>query len=160
MRTGKFETLSPLMPWIAFRNLDDADLAAIHAALQTAHPVAHAVSNVGEATLCPVCLQQHGAGNRNRLELPKGIALAPAALAQFAGRYHLAAYDETITIVLEAGSLWLVEGSERHRMIPVAPMTFEVPGTLAPIVFEREGGRIARFREKAPGGVAFERQDD
>jgi len=67
IRTGKGGTLSPMMPWTVFQHLTDADLTAMHAFLQTMHPVAHHINNFAEPTLCLVCEQEHGLGELNRL---------------------------------------------------------------------------------------------
>ena len=67
MRTGYVGTrqLSKLMPWPAFRNLNDEDLAAMFAYLKTLKPVVHHVSNAEPPTLCPLDGSMHGAGNEN-----------------------------------------------------------------------------------------------
>jgi len=68
MRTGKVgaRELSKTMPWSAFRNLTDQDLAAMFAYLKTLRPIAHRVDNKEAPSLCPLDGTMHGAGNKNR----------------------------------------------------------------------------------------------
>lgn len=75
MRTGKQGLTHPMMPWAAFRHLTDEDLRALHAFLQSRHPVAHAISNLAPPTMCAVCGQAHGLGNINQRVEPKGVAV-------------------------------------------------------------------------------------
>jgi hypothetical protein len=67
MRTGKVgaRTLSPIMPWIAYRNMTDDDLKAEFAYLRTLKPVHHRVDNTLPATACKICQGKHGAGDQN-----------------------------------------------------------------------------------------------
>jgi mono/diheme cytochrome c family protein len=67
MRTGSVRTraLKPIMPWWMFRNMTDDDLKAVFAYLRTLKPVHHMVDNTEKATLCKVCGQKHGLGDRN-----------------------------------------------------------------------------------------------
>jgi hypothetical protein len=82
-------TLDPIMPWVALRNLTDDDLGAIHAALLTMRPVAHAISNYDPPTDCPRCRQKHGLGDHNGPKLLAAMKLDDAALDALAGRYRL-----------------------------------------------------------------------
>jgi mono/diheme cytochrome c family protein len=68
MRTGAVASreLSPAMPWSAFRNMTDQDLAAIFTYLATLKPISHRVDNTIPPTLCPLDGAMHGAGNENR----------------------------------------------------------------------------------------------
>lgn len=54
------------MPWVAFRNLTDQDLASMFAYLKTVKPVTHHVDNSLPPTLCPIDGAMHGAGDQNR----------------------------------------------------------------------------------------------
>jgi mono/diheme cytochrome c family protein len=67
MRTGRVgaRTLSPVMPWLFYRNMSETDLAAIFAYLQAVPPVKHRVSNTDQVTLCKKCWNRHGLGNLN-----------------------------------------------------------------------------------------------
>lgn len=67
MRTGhvKARTLSPAMPWWAFKGMTDEDLRAMFAYLRTLRPARHSVDNAEPPTDCKVCKQKHGLGERN-----------------------------------------------------------------------------------------------
>ncbi len=63
--SGGVRDLNPLMPFSYFRNMTDDDLKAIFAYLRTVPPVKHRIDNSESATLCPVCRQKHGFGDKN-----------------------------------------------------------------------------------------------
>lgn len=67
LRTGyvKARKLSSIMPFGSFTNLADDDLQAIFAYLRTLAPVKHRVDNNLPPTLCKLCGQKHGGGDRN-----------------------------------------------------------------------------------------------
>ena len=67
MRTGSVRgrVLNPFMPWWLFRNMTDDDLRAMFAYLRTLKPVHHLVDNTEKPTLCKLCGQKHGLGDRN-----------------------------------------------------------------------------------------------
>jgi mono/diheme cytochrome c family protein len=67
MRTGSVRgrVLNPYMPWWLFRNMRDDDLRAMFAYLRTLKPVHHLVDNTEKPTLCKLCGQKHGLGDRN-----------------------------------------------------------------------------------------------
>ena len=67
IRTGyvKARKLSQIMPWHAYRGMTDEDLAAMFAYVKTFRPVRHHVDNGEPPTLCKVCGQTHGGGDRN-----------------------------------------------------------------------------------------------
>jgi mono/diheme cytochrome c family protein len=67
LRTGQVgaRKLNSIMPWGYFRNMNDDDLKAIYAYLQTLPPIQHRIDNTEEATSCPVCGGRHGFGHRN-----------------------------------------------------------------------------------------------
>ena len=67
IRTGhvKATELSPAMPWVIYRNMNDQDLKAIFAYLQTLKPVKHTIDNSEALTLCRLCGLKHGGGERN-----------------------------------------------------------------------------------------------
>ena len=56
--------LKPLMTPVV-KNLSDDDLRAVFAYLKTIPPVQHRVDNTEPPTLCKLCKQRHGAGDRN-----------------------------------------------------------------------------------------------
>lgn len=67
MHTGsvKARPLSPIMPISVYKGLSDDDLKAIFAYLRALKPVQHRVDNAEPPTLCKLCRQKHGAGDRN-----------------------------------------------------------------------------------------------
>lgn len=144
IRTGKQGLTHPVMPWTAFRNLTSEDLEALHAFLQTRHPVAHRVSNLAEPTMCAVCGQKHGLGSLNALEKPDGIALPESLLREYAGVYRIERYDWTMRISLAHGKLHAhVEGEPDVELIPLAERLFAVDGGLGPLRFVRgDDGRV------------------
>lgn len=146
IRTGKGGTLGPLMPWVAFRKLSDADLRDIHAYLQTRHPFAHQVSNRGEPTFCPVCGQEHGLGERNDGEPPRGIDLDPASYDRYTGIYVRGPEsDDALTVEAGTEGLTLRFGdSPPMDVVALSPDRILVPGMLrAPLRFEFDGRRRA-----------------
>ncbi len=67
MRTGRVKArkLKLPMPWPIYKNMTDDDLRAIFAYLRTLKPVHHLVDNTEPPTLCKLCGQKHGLGDRN-----------------------------------------------------------------------------------------------
>jgi mono/diheme cytochrome c family protein len=63
--SGGVRELNPLMPYSYFRNMTDDDLKAIFAYLRTVRPVNHNVDNSEPPTLCKLCRNKHGFGDRN-----------------------------------------------------------------------------------------------
>lgn len=77
IRTGKGGTLNPVMPWVAFKNMNDDDLKAIYSYLRTIPASRHFVNNQLPFTFCKICEQNHGLGEQNKREKPTGIKLNP-----------------------------------------------------------------------------------
>lgn len=67
LRTGKIKarSLSPIMPWVFYRDLTDEDLKAMFAYVRTLKPVKHTVDNTEQPTDCKLCGMKHGGGERN-----------------------------------------------------------------------------------------------
>jgi hypothetical protein len=67
MHTGvvKARPLNDVMPTMVYKNLSDEDLKSIFAYLRSLKPVQHRVDNSEPPTLCKLCRQKHGGGNRN-----------------------------------------------------------------------------------------------
>jgi mono/diheme cytochrome c family protein len=66
MHTGKGGTLSPIMPWVAFKNISDDDLNAIYAYIATMPTSSHYVTNQLPFTQCAICGMEHGLGKKNK----------------------------------------------------------------------------------------------
>jgi hypothetical protein len=162
IRTGKGGTLSGLMPWNVFRNLDDADLTAIHTALRRVNPVLHYINNLAPPTHCVVCGQEHGLGEANVLEpMPAAADIDRALYDEYVGTYFNRTYGIATTIVRTAtGVAVQEEGREPVALIPKSATYFLAPGELTPVSFERdERGRVARLIMHAVEDEIFERQD-
>jgi len=147
MRTGKAGSLSPVMPWAAFRGMTDEDLQAIYAALGAVEPVRHYVGNKGVPRHCPVCNQAHPLGEFNRLELPAPVPVEAAGLARLAGRYYHARWDLTLTIRADGGRLFGREADGPEiELIARSPLGFLAPGWPSPVEFVTDGaGRAVRL---------------
>jgi cytochrome c553 len=67
LRTGQVngQQLSPIMPVMVYKNLNDSDLKYMFAYLHTLKPVKHKVDNTLQPTACKLCRQRHGAGDKN-----------------------------------------------------------------------------------------------
>jgi hypothetical protein len=91
MRTGRLKgrTLSPVMPWIAFRHATDADLDAIFAYLTEHRPVRHVIDNVNTPTLCAICGGTHPLGEYNTPPDRPVVSYATSDVRDVAGTYRL-----------------------------------------------------------------------
>jgi mono/diheme cytochrome c family protein len=67
IRTGRVggRSLNSAMPWYFYRNMDATDLKAVFAYLRAIPPVVHRVDNSEKPTLCRLCGNRHGNGERN-----------------------------------------------------------------------------------------------
>ncbi len=67
MRQGKVgaRELHSEMPWIFYGRMNEDDLKAIFAYLQTLKPIKHQVDNTEPPTFCRLCKQKHGLGASN-----------------------------------------------------------------------------------------------
>jgi mono/diheme cytochrome c family protein len=159
VRTGKGGSLSPVMPWAAFRGMTDEDLSAVHLALGEAQAVRHYVGNHGEAEHCAVCGQSHPFGKLNRLETPAAMPLAREQLDRLVGRYRHSTWDLTVDIRTDGRRLYGVEeGGIEIELIAQSPVRFLAPGWPAPLEFELDAeGRVVRFVTLELDREAFER---
>lgn len=90
LRTGRIKgrELSPLMPWIVFRNLSDDDLDALFAFLKAMPPVKHIIDNVDTPTKCEICGGEHPLGRYNKLAAAKHQEFSVASMRDTVGRYR------------------------------------------------------------------------
>lgn len=161
IRTGMAGTLTPEMPWISFRKMNDEDLAAISQFLRTMQPVRHAISNRVEPTWCVVCEQEHGLGETNQIERPAGVPVDIRLLDDYIGAYTSSEYGFTIRVTREGNELraqeddgpvaeLIAQSADRFRMLGgLAPLRFvrnesgDVIGLISeevePLLFDREG---------------------
>jgi mono/diheme cytochrome c family protein len=162
MRSGKNGSLSPLMPWVVFRNLDDDDLDAIRLVLAGLPPVSHYISNALAPTHCPVCQQEHGLGDANRLVEPAAkVQLDATQLQALAGSYR-AREDGAIQVIRVAdGKLYEGEkDDERVELVAQTPTSFKGSGLLLPVHFELDAsGRAVRLVEDDLEPYVYDRVD-
>lgn len=108
IRTGKARgrELSPIMPWTAFRNLNDGDLDALFAYLRALPKVKHIIDNVDKPTKCNICGGEHPLGQYNR---PPELKLLPVPLSELKDAPGSYRFEDgwTIDIVIESGKLRL-----------------------------------------------------
>lgn len=113
MRTGRVKAreLSPLMPWIAFRNMSDEDLDAIFAHLKALRPVPHLIGYTEPPTECAACGGRHPLGDRNRAPEWKPVPYAIKDMRAAAGEYR---FEDGFTLVVEVAGdkLMLRAGGE------------------------------------------------
>ena len=106
MRTGKARgrELSPLMPWVVFRNLNDDDLDALFAYLRAVPKVKHAIDNIEKPTKCRICEGEHPLGQYNRPPELKLVSVPVADLKDTVGTYR---FDDgfLLDIAIENGKL-------------------------------------------------------
>ena len=135
MRTGKGESLHPIMPWTTFSGLTEQDLGAIYDALGDAYPVAHYVGNVGEPRHCIVCGQKHPFGEHN-VSLPESVPVPISVLERLPGTYRSDELDWTIEIRLDRGKLFGSDpGGPETELIALSETRYLLPGLPAPLEF-------------------------
>ncbi|MGH9409071.1 MAG: hypothetical protein ACRD1V_06420 [Vicinamibacterales bacterium] len=107
LRTGhlKGRAIDPAMPWIVFGRMTDRDLDDVFAYLQSRRPVDHLVSNTDPPTMCPVCGQKHGLGDRNKPKIRATVDVDTTHFAEYAGDYL---YDDGLLMSIFA---------ERNRVL-------------------------------------------
>ena len=161
IRTGKGGTLSPMMPWAVFQHLTDADLTAIHAFLQTMHPVAHHINNFAEPTQCFVCEQEHGLGELNELAIPEGMAIDVVLYDDYIGAYQSEEYGFIIRIKREGDRLLAQEDEGPvAQLIPQSETRFLMAGGIAPLRFVRdESGTVSTLISEEVEEIVLQRID-
>ncbi len=165
MRTGKGGTLNPIMPWIAFKNINDEDLKAIWAYLCTLPPANHYVNNLQPFTHCAICGQLHGLGGKNKRMKPAGIKIDLHLYSQYTGTYLNntgQGFASTYIIFKEKnklfGKTW--DKGLKAELIPQSDLRFLAPGWPMPIDFIKdENGRITQLKEETNYGVMYEKED-
>ncbi len=137
MHTGKGGSLHPIMPWLAFSGLTDADLGAMYDALGDVYPVAHFIGNTGEPRHCDVCGQEHPFGEHNKLVLPQGLPVAETVLARLPGTYRSDAAGWTIMVRREAGKLYARENDSTAdiELVALTETRYLGSGLPAPVEF-------------------------
>lgn len=127
IRTGKGGTLSPVMPWISFKNMTDSDLNAIYTYLQTIPSSRHYVSNQKPFAKCEICGMEHGFGNRNKRERPQGIKSDPELYSKYAGTYLNEEDSSSYTVIKRGDTLIAMSpwtNGAKAEMIPQSELHF------------------------------------
>lgn len=160
MRTGKGGTLSPTMPWAAFKNMTDDDLKAIYAYLLTVPPAQHYVNNQPPFTHCAICGMEHGVGDKNKRKKPAGIKLDPKLYDQYAGTYFNEQWNNSYIITRDGNKLlgkqW--ETGPATELIPQTELRFLTPGWVLPVTFIKDkDGRITQLTEETDYGRLFKK---
>ena len=136
IRTGKGGILHPIMPWVVFARLTDADLSDMFTFLKTLAPVRHYIDNHSPPTACAVCGQVHGMGAMNAIVKPKPVPVPRAVLAGYEGQYRSEAFGFSRVVTLRGSRLFGSEdGGENVELIAQSPTRFAAPGWLAPVEF-------------------------
>jgi mono/diheme cytochrome c family protein len=160
MRTGKGGSLHPIMPWLAFSGLTDADLGAMYDALGDVYPVAHYVGNVGEPRHCDVCGQEHPFGEHNRVVRPTSVPVPAAVLERLPGTYRSDEAGWTIVVRRDAGRLYARENDSpaEIELIALSEIRYLAPGLPAPIEFTLPAaGAATRLVSLELEGIVLER---
>lgn len=152
LRTGNVgaRELSPLMPWIVFRNMNDEDLNALFAFLKSLKPVHHNVANGEPPALCKLCGQTHGYGAGNKPWNPQPVKVNPAVYDSYVGKYQYP--DGNIVSVVKDGlRLFLAGGDgERDELIPQSETEFVSRHLASPVTFVKDAsGRVTHLLENS-----------
>lgn len=152
MRTGsvKARRLSPMMPWVVFRNMNDEDLNAIFAFLKNLKPVHHNIANGEPPTACLLCGQTHGYGAGNKPWNPQPVKVNPAIYDAYAGKYE---YPDgnTVTVKRDGDKLLFVgTDGEAIELIPQSEAVFVTRNLASPVTFVRDAkGKVTHFLENS-----------
>ncbi|MEO6721551.1 MAG: hypothetical protein ABIN67_14375 [Ferruginibacter sp.] len=159
IRTGKGGTLSPIMPWVAFKNMNDTDLKAIYAYLSTLPHAQHHITNQPPFTHCAVCGQEHGNGDKNKREKPKGIKLNPDIYEQYAGTYFNEELNYSYIITKQGNELVGQLGNgPKTELIPQSEVYFLAPGWVLPVSFIKdENEHVTALKEATDYGGVFKK---
>jgi len=149
MRTGKAGTLHNEMPWVAFRNISDADLSAMLAALKSLPPVKHQIVNSLKASPCEVCGEKHGYGNQNKITPLIPVKVNTSPYPSYVGTYTNK-YKETVKISFKDKKLWASIGAHEPgkeiELIPISANSFHGSGLPSPFSFVKDSsGKVAGF---------------
>jgi mono/diheme cytochrome c family protein len=160
MRTGKGGTLGPIMPWVAFKNMNDDDLKAIYAYLGTMPTSKHYISNQQPFTHCAICGMEHGLGSKNKREKPTGINLDPDLYDQYTGTYLDEEYNAFYIIRRDKNKLIGMprENGPKTELIPESELHFFAPGWPLAVSFVKDkNGRVTQLVEDSDFGRAYKK---
>ncbi len=111
--------------------------------------VSHYISNAVPPTHCPVCLQEHGFGDRNQAEaVASKVTLDAHQRAALVGSYRAREDGRPVRVEADGEILFLAGGDQRLQMYARTPTRFLVPGNVLPVHFELDAkGSAARMVE-------------
>ena len=158
MRTGKGGMLSNNMPWVALKNINDSDLRAIYAYLKAMPPSQHYITNQKPFTHCVICGQDHGLGDRNKLEKPAGIKLDPDLYDKYAGTYYNKEFDFSTVVKRDGNKLIFIpwENGPKVELIPQSELHFLAPGWYLPFTFTKDkDGHVISIVEDSDEGLTY-----
>ena len=160
IRTGKGGLLSPIMPWISFKNMNDEDLKAIYSYLRTFPPAKHSVNSQQPFSRCAICGMDHGLGNKNKREIPAGIKLNPDLFDQYVGTFLNEEYGDTYMISKQGNKLtgqqW--ENAPKTELIPQSELHFIGPGWVLGFSFVKDNeGKVTALLEDTDYGRIFKK---
>ncbi len=160
IRTGKGNTLSPIMPWSTFKNLNDTDLKAIYAYLTTLPHAQHHITDQQPFTHCVICGQEHGNGDKNVFPKPSGISIDDKVYDNYVGKYFNEKYNATYIITKQGKKLigQQAENAPKIELIPQTQTYFFAPGWVLPINFIKdESGNVTALKEATDYGEVFKK---
>lgn len=140
MRTGRVKgrDLSPLMPWIVFKNLNDADLDALFAVLRALTPVKHVIDNIAAPSACKICGGTHPLGEYNRPREFKPIDVDLSQVADAVGSYRFESGWQ-IRLVIEGGTFRIrFDDSNSCQLLTEDKKTFACEGDVDRIEIIRD----------------------
>lgn len=160
MKTGKGGTLSPVMPWLSFKNMKDEDLKAIYAYLKTLPKVSHYVNSQQPFTDCVLCGMKHGLGDRNVRRRPAGITIDPGVFEQYVGTYQEDEWKMTL-IVKRSGKKLVAKNWDQgpeFELVPQSETHFVALGLPLPLTFVKdEQGKVVKFVEDTDYGRVYKK---
>jgi mono/diheme cytochrome c family protein len=141
IRTGKARgrELSPLMPWIVFRNLNDQDLDALFAYLQALPKVKHVIDNIDAPTKCRICEGEHPLGQYNK---PPEVRLVPLQMAELKGAPGTYRFEDgyEVRLAIEGGKLHVkFDDGGGCELVTADRQTYFCEGDIFRIQFVRDG---------------------
>ena len=155
MRTGRARgrELSPLMPWIAFRNLHDEDLDALFAYLRALPKVKHLIDNIDTPTKCRICEGEHPLGQYNRPPERTLVSVPVSTLRDTVGTYRFEDGFE-IRVVIENGTFKLKFDQDGCNLVTTDRRVFFCDGDIDRLEFVRDAsGRVTGLINNLDPGV-------
>jgi mono/diheme cytochrome c family protein len=151
MRRGRVRTrdLSPLMPWIVFRNMTDDDLKAVLAYLKSVPQVRHFIDPAEPVATCPACGQEHGGGKLNQAKEIHAVPVDSKAVAGCEGTYVFPDAPP-IVLVREKGRLFAQAGNQKFELFTEDNRRFFIK--VAPDIMEfvrDKNGRVTNLVNRA-----------